>query len=428
MQGLAGALERDDARSWLAGVRTAPEPSDPAEWIRWMVEHLDSNRLAEFAAGASATAMTGTTEITDCSFRSDVDAVAHESLQSFLRTLAGGESGEAWVAPPNALRLARVCARRGVDLAVLLKIYRLGQSHFWQRTMTESEVFVADPALRSHVLALMWERLNLWLEKLIEDLSSAYRDECRRWTGGSLLRRAELLSALVAGESVDFERAGLELGYDLRRWHTAALLWLDDTDDLAAADALLEDAAAHLVAMAGTGAHALTNPGGLRTLVALMGTHESPCLQGISAVHGSVRIAIGRSYPGPMGLKRSHDEATTARRIALADVRRPAIVHFDDIEVIALIAQDPQSAQRLVVRELGGLAGSDAASAQLRITALTYLQTGRSATATARRLGTHKNTVSHRLARIEEEIGHPIAERDLQLRLALMVAEAFGPS
>lgn len=125
------------------------------------------------------------------------------------------------------------------------------------------------------------------------------------------------------------------------------------------------------------------------------------------------------------GFRRSHLEALAAQRIALADPRWLACTLYDDVEVVSLLSQDQQAMRALINHELAGLAADDPGLVALRATALAYLRSG-SATAAARELGAHKNTIRHRLERIERLIGHPIDERRIQLELALMLAEVYG--
>jgi DNA-binding PucR family transcriptional regulator len=42
---------------------------------------------------------------------------------------------------------------------------------------------------------------------------------------------------------------------------------------------------------------------------------------------------------------------------------------------------------------------------------------------TARRLGLHQNTVIYRVKRAEELLGHPIAQRQLEIQAALRLAD-----
>ena len=51
-----------------------------------------------------------------------------------------------------------------------------------------------------------------------------------------------------------------------------------------------------------------------------------------------------------------------------------------------------------------------------------FLEEGSSYVRAARRLGVHENTVTYRVHRAEELLGHPTTERQLELRVALRLA------
>ncbi|WP_293040297.1 helix-turn-helix domain-containing protein [Mycobacterium sp.] len=414
-------------RPWVTAPTGSMIPTEPAEWINWFVASADPERLTEFVGQAVDTATTGVPEIAcDPALRSDLLAMASDSLNSFLELLATGGSESAHI-PSAGVAFARTLARRGLDVAVLLKVYRLGQSFFWHVTMDESERFIADPGLRNRVLTLMWERLNLWLEFLLDELSSAYDEERRRWLQGASARRSETVRTIVAGGEVDSDRASRQLGFELRRCHIAMILWAD-------AAAPQEEVIGRLERVAQTAARALgsslalTVPAGSREIYAWIGLVDALDAHEVGhalPITGHDRVAIGRSGRDVIGFRQSHLEALAARRIGLADPRRPACTRYDDVEVVSLLSHDERAMRALIAHELGGLAADGPGLDALRATALTYLRSG-SASAAARELGTHKNTIRHRIERIEQLLGHPIDEHRLQLQLALMLAEVFG--
>jgi DNA-binding PucR family transcriptional regulator len=51
-----------------------------------------------------------------------------------------------------------------------------------------------------------------------------------------------------------------------------------------------------------------------------------------------------------------------------------------------------------------------------------FLDEGASFVRAARRLGVHSNTVAYRVRRAEAELGHPVTERQLELRCALRLS------
>ncbi|WP_235737376.1 helix-turn-helix domain-containing protein [Nocardioides alcanivorans] len=80
----------------------------------------------------------------------------------------------------------------------------------------------------------------------------------------------------------------------------------------------------------------------------------------------------------------------------------------------------------MVRREIGPLMGDDKFLTQLRETVLAHLTNRMNVEAAAAQLFVHKNTVRYRLARAEELLGHPLADRAATLELALRHVSLFG--
>jgi DNA-binding PucR family transcriptional regulator len=93
-----------------------------------------------------------------------------------------------------------------------------------------------------------------------------------------------------------------------------------------------------------------------------------------------------------------------------------------------LLTADLDEARRFAVRELGPLAADGDSSRRLVTTLLAFLDEGASFARAARRLGVHENTVAYRVRRAEELLGHRVAERRLELHVALRLAALGGAS
>ena len=92
------------------------------------------------------------------------------------------------------------------------------------------------------------------------------------------------------------------------------------------------------------------------------------------------------------------------------------------------MVDDVDAARRFAERELGPLAAGDDATVRLASTLAVFLDEGASFVRAARRLGVHTNTVTYRVRRAEELLGHPVAERQLELRVALRLARLVRAS
>jgi DNA-binding PucR family transcriptional regulator len=93
------------------------------------------------------------------------------------------------------------------------------------------------------------------------------------------------------------------------------------------------------------------------------------------------------------------------------------------VELVALAAGDDQRAADFARRTLGPLLGADPL---LRETLLAYVRADYNASAAARSLYTHRNTVLNRIERARELLPAPIEGRALELGLALEIARWLG--
>jgi DNA-binding PucR family transcriptional regulator len=96
---------------------------------------------------------------------------------------------------------------------------------------------------------------------------------------------------------------------------------------------------------------------------------------------------------------------------------------FADVELVALAAHDTDRAAEFVARTLGDLSNAEP---ELRNTLRTYIREQFSASRAARTLFTHRNTVLNRLQRAEQLLPAPLAERGMEVGVALEIAHWLG--
>ena len=99
---------------------------------------------------------------------------------------------------------------------------------------------------------------------------------------------------------------------------------------------------------------------------------------------------------------------------------------YADVAAVALLATDLDAAGDFVRRELGGLAARSAPMEALRTTLYHYLEAERSLLDVARRLHVAKGTVTYRVKRAQEVLGHDLDDRRFALHTALALAEELG--
>lgn len=333
--------------------------------------------------------------------------------------------------PPEAIAFATSTLRRGVEPSALIQAYRVGQNAVWRRWMDDVAAQVEDPELLIAILDLSSARLFGYVDAVIAQLLRHYHDERERWLGGALARRAEVVRAILDGGGDDPAEASRALGFELDRQLLALVLWRTD-EPPPGGPALegLQRLAGRIADAVGSG-RALTVPAGSATLwawVAAEGPAAAAAVQAAQAHRGPAEaVAFGGPAPGLAGMRQAHLEALEARRVAHLSGAGGVTCHAE-VEVAALVSADLERLRGYVGRTLGPLAADDAAAARLRESLGAWFGAGCNARAAAERLGTHKNTVLYRVRRAEALLGHPLAERALEVQVALEAAARLGPA
>jgi DNA-binding PucR family transcriptional regulator len=332
--------------------------------------------------------------------------------------------------PPEALSLATVLVRRGVEPGDLVHAYLVGQNEFWRAWMEElAERLPSRPRL---VVALerssarLFSRADFLVAQLMRHID---RDRERRM-GGALARRVQLVRGLLAGDEPDVVEASRALGYDLDRWVLAAVLWDAARDGAGDGYDGLEAQAGNAARAAGA-PRALTLAPGESGLWAWMATPDAPDVGAVAAaleqsLAAGQGVALGTPEYGLPGFRRGHDEALHARRIAELG-SHAGVVRYDEVELVSLASADLERLGRFVRRTLGPLCADDDGTARLRETLLAWLSEGGNARRAAERLHAHKNTVLYRLQRAQLLLGRPLDEDRGALELAIRAVDRLGP-
>jgi DNA-binding PucR family transcriptional regulator len=322
------------------------------------------------------------------------------------------------VVPSEALAYAKEFVRRGLSFELLQRAYRIGQRTLTSRWLEHLRGAAADTDHFATALGYFNDWLFAYIETIERQLTVFYMREREQWLRGAAAMRAETVRALLDAGPVDATALGRRLGYELEREHVAFLVWSDDEAEdgqelfaelerVAAAVAAALDARGVLTVMHG---RALAGWAGAGAGASLAYRPRDP-----------IRVGIGSRAHGVEGFRRSHEEALLVRRVA-ALARSRGVTRFADVSLDALMSHDLEEARRFVAAELGPLSGDDDATRRLSSTLRVFLEEGASFVRAARRLGVHENTVTYRVRRAEELLGHRVVERQLELRAALRLA------
>jgi sugar diacid utilization regulator len=337
-------------------------------------------------------------------------------------------------APPEALAYAREYVRRGLGLETLLRAYRTGQRELSRIAMGRLEPTMPDAEHRIAAVGFFSDWMFAWVDALEHRLTEVYMNEREQWVRGADAMRAAEVRALLDGSRADLAGVSKRLVYSLERHHIAFLVWSDDADEdaghgQARFGAMEQRAAAVAQAL---GAHGVLTISEGRHLACWAGLHgetlpatfaEPPSAPG----DDGLRVALGSAGHGVEGFCQSHSEALRARQVAKLGRGRSGWTPYADVALDALTIHDIDQARRFVARELGPLAADDDGTLRLRGTLRVFLEEGASFVRAARRLGVHENTVTYRVHRAEDLLGHRAVERQLELRVALRLARLVLP-
>ncbi|MEE6165866.1 MULTISPECIES: PucR family transcriptional regulator [unclassified Mycolicibacterium] len=359
-------------------------------------------------------------------------ASTEASIRDFAESLLSGAEP---VELPGATAVYAVeSMRRGIPLTTLMRSYRIAHAATAQHVTAILTRHAVSAEELNRAGELCSEAMFGYVDTALCLAEQLYTAERERWLRSAAASQAEAIDAILSGKLVDVDVANRRLGRDLRRVHIAAIAWRTVAEDGRDSLAMLESAVRDVAEAVGS-PHPLVQPRGTSSIAAWISTTtEVPTgvldqVRFRSALAPGVRVAIGEPGRGLAGFRESHSEALDAERMARLLCRdEGTITRFNDIALHSLATTDLERARRFVQRELGPLTAADETTRRLTTTLRTYLDESGNRGRTARRLHVHENTVAYRLHRAEALLGRSLDTRTLELRLALVLAEAVLPS
>jgi hypothetical protein len=362
-----------------------------------------------------------------------LEASVAENVATMVHILQHGIDLDKVHAPTAAEEYARRLAQRGVPIAALLRAYRIGSARFADWCLQELGRRTDNAALVSAAGLRIADITASYIDKVSEEVVSAYESEKENWLRNQSVARAARVRALLRNEPVDVDSSETILGYRLRQRHLGVVTWM--TGAAASRDSIgrLEHAITEMAAAAHCDRRPMFIPQDEFSAWAWLplGVRRDVTVSALSikSVPGSdpIRFALGEPAPGVTGFRRTHQQALNAQAVALAaGPSGQPVTSFGQVAPLALMSGSIELLQAWVIETLGALADDDEHNARLRDTLRVFLQENGSYKTTAERLILHKNTVQYRVRKAEEGIGRPVSEHRLHIELALLASQWLG--
>jgi hypothetical protein len=349
-------------------------------------------------------------------FRGSVRA----NLELGLASLIGAASGSGRATLAGAREVGRRRAAQGLPLEAVLRAYRLGGQVTWETLLAVSRTGGSEhDALLLEVAGSVWRTNDAECSAVAE----GYREEQRRLDGVDEAARQQVLDGLLDGRGDDpaFVRsASQQLAVPL----TGRLVVVVALSDEDGAPALDPPPCAALLRR------------GVRSVWGARSGAQVGVVALGSGTAGDVMAWLRAETGGPVGVSSVVEDAAavgcayrlaeTAARTLPAGARR--VVTIDERLPEALLSNSPEISSRLVGQSLGGLlALPEEERAVLLDTLAAFLASDGSPTRAADELYCHRNTVMHRLRRIESVTGRKLTDPRSRLlwQLALLGAEGL---
>jgi DNA-binding PucR family transcriptional regulator len=369
------------------------------------------------------------------------DEVEHEWVRSSAQTnielllqVMAHPDDLARVEPPlGGVALVRRVAQHDVPFYEIVRGYELAEWYWVQQCMRELATLTTDVDELVSETVEVSGLVRSYVDIVCRGLSEEYEVERDRWRQQEESARIGLVAALLRGTPTDLAEAEAVLGYRLGQRHLAAIVWLAGRQDSGEEILPIKRAAADLARLARCRSRPLVVARDHTTLwvwLPLAGQTRvdvAALAEALPAEPSQVRVALGEPAQGLDGFIASHRQAGAAHEVGLAASHGvSAVFPYREVSSLAFLCADLPRARAWVAETLGQLATRGRREEELRRTLRIYSAANCSATATARLMNCHKNTVQYRIRSAERLLGRRVEDGGLDLGLALEACRWLG--
>ncbi len=318
---------------------------------------------------------------------------------------------------PEPLSIARDMVRRGLEPFT----FRPAQTVGWQIWMDTVFRLTSDPEELRELFEVSFRSISDFLDATSAGIAAQIQRERDELMRGTHAERREVTALILDGAPIGRSRAETRLGYALNRAHTGGVIWSDQPDaDLSQLDRVA-DAFGH--------AAGFSRPLTVTASAATRWVWVADATLDVERVHQAVestpgtRIAIGTAAKGIEGFRRTHLEALITQRMVAGLHSRQRVAFFADVQLIALITQNPEAADDFIKNTLGDF---ESASPELHRTVLTFINEQCSVGRTTKLLYAHRNTLLRRLDRAQQLLPRPLERSSVHVAVALEALQWRG--
>jgi hypothetical protein len=351
---------------------------------------------------------------------SELRDTTRANLALGVQTLCGPRPDAGGGSVAGARAVGRRRAAQGIPLEAVLRAFRLGGQVTWEELLAVSRDACGgqDPLLLE-VAGSVWRTNDMHCAAVVE----GYREEERRLAGVDEAERQHVLDGLLDGRGGDpaFVRTASEL---LAMPLGGRLVAVVAPPDEAGSPTLAEPGPALL--RRGVRSVWGTRSGAQVGVIAL-GTHRDHDVRRWLEELARGPVGVSAVVEGAAAAASAYRLAETAARTLPAGVRR--VVPIDERLPEALLSNSPEISSRLVGQSLGRLLElPEEERGVLLETLAAFLAADGSPTHAADELFCHRNTVMHRLRRIESVTGRKLTDPRSRLlwQLALLGSQQAG--
>ena len=336
--------------------------------------------------------------------------------------------------PTAAVEHARRMAQRGTTVNALVRAYRLGHKAMLDEVLHEIGASDMVLPLSLAVFSQISEVTFGYVDWITQQVVSTYQSERDRWMENQNSIRTVRVRELLDGADVDIDAVTAAIRYPLRRTHLAIVVWRD-VDDGGDDVATMERFVHQLADSAGAESSLFISVDRMTgwawiALMADAAPDATARLRAFAAAQtDALRLAVGDPLPNVDGFRRSHEQAQSARTVAIASAstaRRVTVAGDPGVAAAALMGNDLGAAHSWVAEVLGPLASCTENDERLRETLAVFLRAGSSFKAAAEELHLHSNSVKYRVHRAIERRGRPINGDRLDIEIALLLCHWYG--